>query len=325
MTLSSRNKFALPGARVSGFLNGEVVIPGTLRRPASPGSTSYGIFMSTAGNIAHLVYYPFTTETHIHLENISFNFSHATNQPRGNMTNNQVAGYSLNQTESGSAHSTVKFSFPNWTFSQIAGVPGGAIHSWGGGCTNSGTAGYSGGGNANNNIVYKLSYSAETYSTLGATLTESRRAIAANGWSNVNTAGYFLGGYGASDSSTIDKITFSSDTIAAVANTLSPAGYNYATYTNGSTAGYAGQSSSAGTTKKWAFSTDTRSDTGITPNGTNGHSTGQNHGSKGYIFGGNGTFFHNKWTFSTDTVASGTALLILFNQNINFSNTSGLT
>ena len=160
---------------------------------------------------------------------------------------------------------------------------------------------------------------------MGATLTESRRAIAANGWSNVNTAGYFLGGYGASDSSTIDKITFSSDTIAAVANTLSPAGYNYATYTNGSTAGYAGQSSSAGTTKKWAFSTDTRSDTGITPNGTNGHSTGQNHGSKGYIFGGNGTFFHNKWTFSTDTVASGTALLILFNQNINFSNTSGLT
>jgi hypothetical protein len=85
---------------------------------------------------------------------------------------------------------------------------------------NSGTAGYIGGGTPSTGVlsrVDKLTFSNETRTTLGATLSQARKGVAA--MANSGTAGYFAGGSDGSAyhvSSVIDKLTFSNDTVGVL-------------------------------------------------------------------------------------------------------------
>jgi len=99
---------------------------------------------------------------------------------------------------------------------------------------NSGTAGYFGGGfnpfggppfDGTIFGIDKITFPADTKSTLSAELTISRFGLA--GMANSGTAGYFGGGRGGSNNhlSVIDKITFSADTKSTLSATLTPARY----------------------------------------------------------------------------------------------------
>jgi hypothetical protein len=112
--------------------------------------------------------------------------------------------------------------------------------------TGNSTAGYFGGGNSPaapsvTSLMDKLTYSTDTTAAVpGANLSIARRNIAATGSS---TAGYFGGGANfliPASYSTMDKLTYSSDTTSAVPGAnLSVARYSLAA-TGNSTAGYFG-------------------------------------------------------------------------------------
>ena len=92
------------------------------------------------------------------------------------------------------------------------------------GLSNSGTAGYTGGGYATNSIdrIEKWTYSGDIHSVLSATLNHYQRDGC--GAADVGTAGYFIGGdtwWPSTTLDTTDKLTFSGETVAALAGTLS--------------------------------------------------------------------------------------------------------
>ena len=91
------------------------------------------------------------------------------------------------------------------------------------GLSDSGTAGYTAGGYSANSIdrIEKWTYSSDARTTLSATLNHYQRAGC--GVADSGTAGYFVGGDAWSPSyniDTIDKLTFSGETVAALAGTL---------------------------------------------------------------------------------------------------------
>jgi hypothetical protein len=94
------------------------------------------------------------------------------------------------------------------------------------GLSNSGTAGYTAGGYATNSIdrIEKWTYSGDTQSVLSAVLNDYQRAGC--GAADSGTAGYWMGGNTwspAHNIDAIDKLTFSGETIAALAGTLNTA------------------------------------------------------------------------------------------------------
>ena len=76
---------------------------------------------------------------------------------------------------------------------------------------------------ANISGIDKIAFSADTKSTLAATLSTARYDLA--GAANSGTAAYFAGGYDTNNISGIDKIAFSGDTKSTLAATLSTARY----------------------------------------------------------------------------------------------------
>ena len=91
------------------------------------------------------------------------------------------------------------------------------------GLSNSGTAGYTAGGYAANSIdrIEKWTYSSDGHSVLSATLNHYQRNGC--GAADSGTAGYFIGGdtwYPSYTIETTDKLTFSGETVAALAGTL---------------------------------------------------------------------------------------------------------
>ena len=144
-------------------------------------------------------------------------------------------------------------------------VPGASLSAarYGVAATGNTTAGYFGGGRNSTPIfttMDKLTYSSDTTAVVpGAGLITNRLSVGAAGNS---TAGYFGGGEGGSpvqNRSTMDKVTYSSDTTAAVPGAFISSPRNFVAATGNSTAGYfGGGSPSSSTMDKIDYATDTR-------------------------------------------------------------------
>ncbi len=136
-------------------------------------------------------------------------------------------------------------------------------------------------------MVVKLSFSGETRSTLGATLSSSRANT--SGFANSGTAGYWAGGNGENGLALtqVAKLTFSNDSVAAISATFSPGRMDGAGVAKSGTAGYVmGGNVTDSNTKttqinKVLFSNDTISTLSATTIGTsssNGQSGFSNSG-----------------------------------------------
>lgn len=105
--------------------------------------------------------------------------------------------------------------------------------------SNSGTAGYQGGGSDGNTAqtqIQKFTYSNETASTLGATSSGSGRI--ANCVNNNQVAAYITGSLLGTLGTAIDKHLYSNDTRSTLSATVSQARYGDSGFTNSGTAGY---------------------------------------------------------------------------------------
>ena len=108
--------------------------------------------------------------------------------------------------------------------------------------TRQSVAGYFGGGSGPSSVdtsaIDKLSFSAETRTTLSATM--STIVYATGAFANSGIAGYFCGGTGASYYSRIDKIAFPADSKTTLSATLSATVFFPAGMANSGVAGYNG-------------------------------------------------------------------------------------
>lgn len=178
--------------------------------------------------------------------------------------------------------------------------------------SNNGTAGYVFGGWSIDD-VYKITYATDTTSTVTATLTPTYVA-ALSGAANSPTNGYSIGGYGASmwgDAKRIDRMTFSTEAIAALAATIDPNGYgsydNASASNNGTAAIIANGADGTGyltSISKLTYSTEAvaASAASLSANATasGAHS---NSGTAGYFHLGNSPMSTaiNKYTYSSDS------------------------
>ncbi len=101
-----------------------------------------------------------------------------------------------------------------------------------------GVAGYVAGGYDTGNIsgIDKVSFPADTKTTLSATLTTARAGAA--GFANSAVAGYVAGGYGSAPISGIDKVSFPADTKTTLSATLTTARNTISGFANVGVAGY---------------------------------------------------------------------------------------
>ena len=183
------------------------------------------------------------------------------------------------------------------------------------GFSNSGTAGYVGGGwsstgSAAIDSVDKFAFSNDSRSTIAATLTANTQYIAA--MANSGTAGYTLGGYTGSNVSTVDKFAFSDDSVSTLGTGLSTANRLPAGMANSGTAGYCGggyTSSSVDTVDKFAFSDDSRTTLGTGLSAASYALMGWGDtGAAGYFAGGTGGAAISKFSFADDSRSSGGTL-----------------
>ena len=163
------------------------------------------------------------------------------------------------------------------------------------GLSNSGVAGYNGGGYsngqaANQSGIDKIAFPSDTKTTLAATLTYAVQALGSVSDSGV--AGYFAGGAGATVRDNIDKIVFSSDTkstlVATLTSTVSQvqgmANYGVAGYFGG---GLSGAGSYLNRIDKLTFSAETKSTLAATLSNTAYSQAGiADSGVAGYFGGG---------------------------------------
>jgi hypothetical protein len=177
-------------------------------------------------------------------------------------------------------------------------------------------AGYFGGGVTTVVVstIDKFTFPADTRSTLGTGLSTARRQVGA--MANSGVAGYVAGGWTSTDFSgtraaTVDKITFSSDTVAALGTGLSIGRTESAGMSNSGVAGYIGggftqvPADTSSVVDKFAFPSDSRSTLGtglsagvVTPGAS------ANNGVAGYFAGGiNGgrRTTIDKFTFPADS------------------------
>jgi hypothetical protein len=107
-----------------------------------------------------------------------------------------------------------------------------------GGVSNSGTAGYRHGGftTAAVNTIAKFTFSAQTASNLGATLSGTHRT--SGSVNNNGTAGYVGGGSLGTLATSIAKIVYSNDTSSTLSATMSEGRYSHTGVSNSGTAGY---------------------------------------------------------------------------------------
>ena len=87
------------------------------------------------------------------------------------------------------------------------------------GLSNSGTAGYMDeGAGASSTNAYKFPFSNQTFSSLGGILLNTQQRAS---MSNSGTAGYYGGSFDGSYKTTIQKLTFSNDTVSTLSATVS--------------------------------------------------------------------------------------------------------
>jgi hypothetical protein len=136
------------------------------------------------------------------------------------------------------------------------------------GASNGSVAGYVLGGNTTtypspSNSIGKCAFPTDSMSNLGATLSSSR--VKQGGFSNVGTAGYVGGGlespgYGAV--ATVNKLTFSGETVSTLGSGLSSTRYGVTGFANKDVAGYSAGGNAVTTVDKFAFPGDGRSTLG---------------------------------------------------------------
>jgi len=240
------------------------------------------------------------------------------------MANSGVAGYFGGGNTvgglSGNQSGIDKITFPADTKSTLSGTLTTAVH-YLASMANSGTAGYFAGGNGvatgNGNVsgIDKITFSADTKSTLSATLTSARRSMA--GFANSGTAGYVGGGNDGSNISGIDKITFSADTKSTLSANLTSARQYLGGMANSGVAGYFGGGNDSGGNisgiRKITFSADTEAGLSATLTSARQGLAGMaNSGTAGYFAGGyDGARVSgiDKITFSADTKSTLSATL----------------
>jgi hypothetical protein len=130
--------------------------------------------------------------------------------------NSGVAGYLAHN------FNVNKISFPSDTVSSVSGGMG-VQRAYAGAMANSGTAGYvASGAPAYATSINKFTFPTDTRSTLGATVSAGREGL--SGMANSGTAGYWGGGFAYSPDrtfTTVDKLTFASDTTSTLGTGLS--------------------------------------------------------------------------------------------------------
>lgn len=152
---------------------------------------------------------------------------------------------------------------------------------------NSSTKGYFAGG-GNTTAISSLVFTGETSTTITATLSISRNDSAGV---NSSLAGYFMGGSdgGGNPLATADKLTFSTETIAALGTKLSDGARYGLAGVNSSTVGYCG-GGWAGSTVNWIdgiiFSTDATTNPSATLATSRRYLAGYNSSTRGYWAGG---------------------------------------
>jgi len=166
-------------------------------------------------------------------------------------------------------------------------------------------------GSANVNTTVKMNFLNETVSTLGSTLTIARGATAV-ALNNNGVAAYAFAGdaNSASNIMTMDKLTYSTDTISSSVSGPSGQGRNYAgAMDNTATAGYVGGGES-GTSLvyftnylKFTFSSATWTTGSNVSLETNSHTGSENGSTAGYHWGNVGGSYTTarKVTFSNDS------------------------
>ena len=197
--------------------------------------------------------------------------------------------------------STQKITFSSDTVSTIAANLN-LARSHGAGFANSGTAGYSAagveGGGTNTRRIDKLNFAADTVSNTVTNMSSGATAATqAAAMANSGTAGYIAGGDktegGVSYRTSIDKLTFSNDTISVLGATLSQMQTRWSGCANSGTAGYYsggynnGELNIGSTIVKLLFSNETRSNLAATINANiDSNASHANSGTAGYWLGG---------------------------------------
>lgn len=180
----------------------------------------------------------------------------------GAVGNKGVAGYGFGGQNFGTA--IQKLLFSNDTRTTITATLS-VNRSQNAGLSNSGTAGYSAGGGPGSGTtddIEKLVYSTETLSMIAGVLNQNIAAQYA--FSNNNIAGYTAGGQGNLNTgnptvATIDKLTYSTDTVALLAATMQGADTLGVGVSNTNAAGYMlGGINHSSRASKLAYNTDTR-------------------------------------------------------------------
>lgn len=175
--------------------------------------------------------------------------------------------------------------------------------------SNSGVAGYAGGGEPfERSAIYKFSFADDTRSTLTATMS-STYAADGSGFSNKAVAGY-MHHNGGGTARNIDKLAFSNDTRSTFSGTVRETNGN-AGFENNGVAGYMASGNTYDNPQptdvaKFAFPTDTRTILTATRSTTGGFVAGMsNSGVAGYVSGGldfvTSRNYIDKFTYSTDT------------------------
>jgi trimeric autotransporter adhesin len=176
------------------------------------------------------------------------------------------------------------------------------------GFANSGTAGYVAGGigSFTTGEVSIIPFATESRSTVGY-LSTIRDGV--SGMANSGTAGYVAGGF---NTTVIQKLAFSNNSISTIGATLRQARYYGTSWANSGTAGYIGAGNDGNgnngtfysTVDKLTFSNDSRSN--MSPTLVNSNNTAKasmaNSGTAGYVNNGNTSM--NKWAFSSDTTST---------------------
>jgi hypothetical protein len=190
----------------------------------------------------------------------------------GGTTNNGTCAYivgGMTTATTSGLSTTNKMPYSNDTTSSL-GTTLSAARGGIGGVYNANTAGYFAGGTSDNgptlfNTINKMTFSTDTMSTLGATLSQNVAYNPTSHSTYASTSGFFWGGYNQSpDSDVIARLTFSSETRDNPATLASPSRAN-GTVSKDTTAAYFNPGTGATTTtQKLVYSSTTRTTLAIT-------------------------------------------------------------
>jgi hypothetical protein len=279
--------------------------------PAANTPTGYVVDTQPGNQIKR---FPFSTQTYSTIAQVA---SYGDN---ANADNSPFANYKFGTgttlTPNGNGNGVIRFAFFAETASVLTSTTTYSLFN-GGGATNNGVAAYIVGGmtitgTTGISTSNKMLYSSETPALLSTTLSPARGGI--GGVYNANTASYHAGGTsdnGPTLFSTINKMTFSSDTLSTLSATLNQAiGYNpTAQGTYASTSGFwfggYNQAPDTATINRLTFSTETRDNPASLAAPSRANSVMSKNDFAGYFNAGTGGVNNTqRLTYSTTTMST---------------------